>query len=114
MCEVLMTSRVVVCRWENLELTKVTEMVSRKSVAVNSQVVSQVYLKRGAHIPLCVSESDRSIYVLQGVLRMLVDDKEILVGEGEIIHIPARLTRQAEALDDTFAMEFINTSSATE
>ena len=45
---------------------------------------------------------------------MLVDDKEILVGEGEIIHIPARLTRQAEALDDTFAMEFINTSSATE
>ena len=109
-----MTSRVVVCRWENLELTKVTEMVSRKSVAANSQVVSQVYLKRGAHIPLCVSESDRSIYVLQGVLRMRVDDEEILVGEGEIIQISAQLTRQVEALDDTFAIEFASTGSATE
>ena len=107
-------SRVVVCRWENLELTKVTEMVSRKSVAANSQVVSQVYLKRGAHIPLCVSESDRSIYVLQGVLRMRVDNEEILVGEGEIIQISAQLTRQVEALDDTFAIEFASTGSATE
>lgn len=109
-----MTSRLVVSRWENLELIKVTEMVSRKIVAANNQVVSQVYLKRGAHIPSCVSKSDRSIYVLQGVLRMLVGDEEILVGEGEIIQIPALLTRQAEALDDTFAMEFTNTSSAIE
>ena len=109
-----MTSRVVVCRWENLELTKVTEMVSRKIVATNSQVVSQVYLKKGAHIPSCVSESDRSIYVLQGVLRMRVDDEEILVGEGEIIQISAQLTRQVEALDDTFAIEFSSTGSTTE
>ncbi len=109
-----MTSRVVVCRWENLELTKVTEMVSRKIVATNSQVVSQVYLKKGAHIPSCVSESDRSIYVLQGVLRMRVDDEDILVGEGEIIQISAQLTRQVEALDDTFAIEFSSTGSTTE
>ena len=109
-----MTSRVVVCRWENLELTKVTEMVSRKIVATNRQVVSQVYLKKGAHIPSCVSESDRSIYVLQGVLRMRVDDEEILVGEGEIIQISAQLTRQVEALDDTFAIEFSSTGSTTE
>ncbi len=109
-----MTSRVVVCRWENLELTKVTEMVSRKIVATNSQVVSQVYLKKGAQIPSCVSESDRSIYVLQGVLRMRVDDEEILVGEGEIIQISAQLTRQVEALDDTFAIEFASTGSTTE
>ena len=108
-----MTSRVVVCRWENLELTKVTEMVSRKIVATNSQVVSQVYLKRGAHIPSSVSQSNRSIYVLQGVLRMRVDNEEILVGEGEIIQISAQLTRQAEALDDTFAIEFANTGGAT-
>ena len=108
-----MMSRVVVCRWENLELSKVTEMVSRIFVSANSQVVSQLYLKRGTHIPSCVSESDRSIYVLQGVLRMRVDNEEILVGEGEIIQISAQLTRQAEALDDTFAIEFANTGSAT-
>ena len=107
-------SRVVVCRWENLELIKVTEMVSRKIVAANSQVVSQVYLKRGAHIPSSVSQSNRSIYVLQGGLRMRVDDEEILVGEGEIIQISAQLTRQVEALDDTFAIEFASTGSATE
>ncbi|GIT66872.1 MAG: hypothetical protein Ct9H300mP25_03440 [Acidobacteriota bacterium] len=57
-------------------------MVSRKIVAANSQVVSQVYLKRGALFPRCFSKH-RSIYVLQGVFRMRVDDEEILVGEGK-------------------------------
>ena len=45
---------------------------------------------------------------------MRVDDEEILVGEGEIIQISAQLTRQVEALDDTFAIEFASTGSATE
>ena len=73
-----MMSLVVVCRWENLELTKVTEMVSRKILEENRPVGSQDYLNRCAQKPSCGSQSDRSIYVLQGVLRMRVDDEEIL------------------------------------
>ena len=103
-----MTSRLVVRRWENLDLNKITEMVSRKIVSANSQVVSQVYIKKGAHIPSCISESDHSLYVLQGLLRMIVDGQEIVIGEGEIVQIPVRAKRQAEALDDTFAIEFVN------
>ena len=108
-----MASRLVVCRWENLDLNKITEMVSRKIVSANSQVVSQVYLKRGAHIPSCISESDYSLYVLQGLLRMTVDGQEIIIGEGEIVQIPTRAKRQAEALDDTYAIEFVNTDCDT-
>lgn len=103
-----MMSRLVVHRWENLDLHKITKMVSRKIVSANSQVVSQVYLKRGAHIPSYISEGDYSIYVLQGLLRMVVDGQEIVIGEGEIVQIPVRAIRQAEALADTFAIEFVN------
>ena len=108
-----MTSRLVVHRWENLDLNKITEMVSRKIVSANSQVVSQVYLKRGAHIPSYISEGDHSIYVLPGLIRMVVDGKEIVIGEGEIVQIPVCAIRQAEALDDTFAIEFVNSIRPT-
>ena len=108
-----MTSRLVVHRWENLDLNKITEMVSRKTVSANSQVVSQVYLKRGAHIPSYIPEGGYSIYVLQGLLRMVVDGQEIIIGEGEIIQIPVCAIRQAEALDDTFAIEFVNSIRPT-
>jgi quercetin dioxygenase-like cupin family protein len=44
-------------------------------------------------------------YVLQGSIRFLVDGEEIIVREGEVLHIPARAPHQAEALDDTFELD---------
>jgi quercetin dioxygenase-like cupin family protein len=43
--------------------------------------------------------------VLQGALRFLVDGEEIIVREGEVLHIPAHVPHQAEALDDTFELD---------
>jgi quercetin dioxygenase-like cupin family protein len=43
--------------------------------------------------------------VLQGALRALVDGEEITVREGEVLHVPAQVPHQAEALDDTFVLD---------
>jgi quercetin dioxygenase-like cupin family protein len=44
-------------------------------------------------------------YVLQGSLRCLVDGEEIIVREGEVLHVPAGVLHQAEALEDTFELD---------
>jgi quercetin dioxygenase-like cupin family protein len=44
-------------------------------------------------------------YVLQGSLRFLVAGEEIIVREGEVIHIPSGASHQAEALEDTFELD---------
>ena len=92
-------------RWDELSLEKVTEMVSRKIVAGERQTMAQVYLKRGAVVPIHAHESEQLTYVLQGALRFLVNGEEVVVQEGEVLHIPSNLPHQAEALDDTFELD---------
>ncbi len=92
-------------RWDEIALNKITEMVSQKVVAGEREMVAQIYLKRGALIPMHTHDSEQMTYILQGALRFLVDGEEIIVREGEVLHIPSRVPHQAEALDDTFELD---------
>ena len=103
-----MPQRTVVRRWDEIDHDKVTEMVSRKVVAGERQMLAQVYLKRGAHVPLHRHESEQLQYVLQGALRCRIDGEEMTVGEGEVAIIPAGARHQAEALVDTFALSMFS------
>ena len=99
-----MPSTAVVHRWAALDLEKVTELISRKIVSGERQMLVQVHLKRGAHVPVHRHESEQLQYVLEGALRCRVGEEEIVVREGEVLVIPAGVEHQAEALADTFAL----------
>lgn len=92
-------------RWDEIALEKVTEMVSRKVVTGDRGMLAQIYLKRGAVVPLHAHDSEQMTYVLQGALKFLIEGEETIVREGEVLHIPAGLPHQSEALDDTFELD---------
>ena len=92
-------------RWDEIALEKVTEMLSRKIVTGDREMLAQVYLKRGCIVPMHVHESEQMTYILQGALKFFIDGEEITVREGEVLHIPSRIPHQAEALDDTFSLD---------
>ena len=100
-----MSPNAVVHRWAALDLDKVTELISRKVVSGERQMLVQVYLKRGAHVPVHRHASEQLQYVLEGALRCVVGGEEIVVHEGEVLVIPAGVRHQAEALADTFALD---------
>ncbi len=95
-------------RWDEIELEKVTEMFSRKIVTGEREMVTQIYLKKGALVPLHSHEAEQMSYVLQGALRFLIRDEEVMVREGEILHIPSWVEHQAEALEDTFTLDIFS------
>jgi quercetin dioxygenase-like cupin family protein len=95
-------------RWDELALEKVTEMISRKIITGERAMVSQIYLKRGALVPMHSHESEQLCYVLQGVLKFLVGGEEVVVREGEVLVIPSWVEHQAEALDDTFNLDIFS------
>jgi len=64
-------------RWDEIALEKVTEMVSRKFVTGDRQTLAQIYLKRGAVVPMHTHESEQMTYVLQGTLKLLVAGEEV-------------------------------------
>ncbi len=92
-------------RWDEIALEKVTEMLSRKIVAGEREMLVQVYVKRGCLVPMHAHDSEQMTYVLQGSLRFLVGGEEITVREGEVLHIPSGMAHQSEALEDTFELE---------
>jgi quercetin dioxygenase-like cupin family protein len=92
-------------RWDEIALEKVTEMLSRKIVTGEREMLAQVYLKRGCLVPVHSHASEQMTYVLQGALRYLVAGEEITVREGEVLHIPSGVEHQAEALEDTFELD---------
>ena len=100
-----MARTVTLHRWDEIALEKVTEMISRKIVAGEREMMAQIYLKRGALVPIHTHESEQMTYILQGALRVQVDGEEIIVREGEVLHIPSRLPHQAEALEDTLELD---------
>ena len=92
-------------RWDEIALEKVTEMISRKIVSGEREMLAQIYLKRGALVPFHTHDSEQMTYILQGALRVQVEGEEIIVREGEVLHIPSRLPHQAEALEDTLELD---------
>ena len=92
-------------RWEEIALDKITEMISQKIIAGERQMLAQIYLKRGALVPMHAHESEQMTYILQGALKCLVGGEEVMVREGEGLHIPSGTPHQAEALEDTFELD---------
>ena len=92
-------------RWDDIPLEKITEMVSRKTLTGTREMLAQTYLKRGALVPVHAHDSEQMTYVLQGALRFGIGDEEIIVREGEVLHIPSGTPHQAEALEDTFELD---------
>ena len=92
-------------RWDEIALEKITEMISQKIVAGERQMLAQIYLKRGALVPMHSHESEQMTYILQGALKVVVGGEEITVREGEVLHIPSGVPHQAEALEDTFELD---------
>ncbi len=92
-------------RWDEIALEKVTEMISRKIVAGDRLMLAHVYLKRGALVPIHQHECEQVTYVLEGALRVQLDNEEITVREGEVLRVPGGVPHQAEALDDTLELD---------
>jgi quercetin dioxygenase-like cupin family protein len=92
-------------RWDEIALEKITEMISQKIVTGDREMLAQIYLKRGALVPMHSHESEQMTYILQGALRVIVDGEEMTVREGEVLHIPSGVPHQAEALEDTFELD---------
>ncbi len=92
-------------RWDEIALEKITEMLSRKIVSGDREMLVQSYLKRGCLVPRHAHDSEQMIYVLQGALKLVVGGEDIVVREGEVLHIPAGVEHQSEALEDTFELD---------
>jgi quercetin dioxygenase-like cupin family protein len=92
-------------RWDEIAPEKVTDMISRKIVTGEREMLAQVWLRKGAIVPMHDHVSEQLTYIFRGALKFIIGGEEFIVREGEVLHIPSSVPHQAEALDDTFELD---------
>jgi quercetin dioxygenase-like cupin family protein len=92
-------------RWDDIPREQVNEMLSRRLVSGEREMVAQVTMKEGCLVPEHAHESEQITYVLKGALRFRIQGKEIVVGENELLHIPSNVPHEAFALDETLELD---------
>ena len=103
-----MTQRIVLHRWDEVPLDKVTEMVACKAIGGARLTMTQAYFKKGARVPLHAHAGELLVYVLQGVVQVMAGADDVTVREGELLVVPPGVSHQSEALDDAFVLTVSN------
>jgi quercetin dioxygenase-like cupin family protein len=87
--------------WKTTEIEQLNDKLSRQMISGENATVSQLLLKRGATVPRHSHMNEQYSWIISGALKFVFDDREILVGEGEVLVIPANVPHSAVALEDT-------------
>ncbi len=92
-------------RWDDVAHENVTEMISRRIVWGEREMIAQISLKKGCLVPMHSHESEQLTYVMKGALKFRINGEEITVGPNEILHIPSNVPHEATALEETFEID---------
>src|ERR1700688_1387560 len=84
-----------------MEVEKLSDKISRQMVSGANATVSRLLLARGAVVPRHFHVNEQYSWIISGSLKFVFDDREVLVGAGEILLIPAHVAHSAVALEDT-------------
>ncbi len=87
--------------WQSIEVEQLSEKLTRQMISGENATLSQLVLKKGATVPRHSHMNEQYSWIVSGVLKFVFDDREILVGAGELILIPANVAHSAVALEDT-------------
>jgi quercetin dioxygenase-like cupin family protein len=91
--------------WKTTEIEKMNDKLSRQMISGENATISQLLLKKGASVPRHSHVNEQYSWIISGALKFVFDDREILVGEGEVLVIPANVAHSAVALEDTLDVD---------
>ncbi len=98
-------------RWDDMPKEHLSDSLSRRLITGDRMMLAHVYLNKGSIVPRHSHENEQITYILEGALRFWLGangEQEIIVRAGEVLHIPANLPHQAEALEDTLDVDIFS------
>jgi quercetin dioxygenase-like cupin family protein len=92
--------------WKTIEVEKMNDLLSRQMISGKNATISQLIMKRGATVPRHSHVNEQYSWILSGSVKFIFDDREILLGPGDVLLIPAHEPHSAVALEDTVDVDF--------
>jgi quercetin dioxygenase-like cupin family protein len=103
-----MSSTVRHFRWDDMPKEPVTDAISRRIITGDDMMIAHVYLNKGAVVPQHSHHNEQLTYILEGALHFWIGEdgaEEVIVGAGEVLHIPSNVPHRAKALEDTLDVD---------
>ncbi len=94
--------------WHTVELEDLNPLLQRQFVVGQAIMVARILMKKGCIVPLHSHHNEQFSYILAGALKFRIDGRDIVVKGGEVLTIPSNMPHQAEALEDTVAVDIFN------
>lgn len=91
--------------FETMPIEHLNPLIERQFVAGERSMLARLLLRKGCLVPLHSHENEQITYILEGALKFLLQDKEIVVRAGEVLVIPPHVPHSAEALEDTVDLD---------
>lgn len=94
--------------WSEMPAETVTSQLRRKIVTGEQAMIAQVFIDKGAIVPMHSHENEQFTYILEGALHFWLGadgEEELVVRAGELLHIPSNVPHKAQALEDTLDVD---------
>ena len=62
-------------RWDKMEKEKVTDVIHRKVITGDRSMVAQIFLKKGAKVPMHSHDNEQITYLLEGSLKFWMGEE---------------------------------------
>ena len=87
--------------WKSIEQEKLSDKISRQMIFGENAMLARILLSRGAIVPRHSHVNEQITWIISGALKLIFDDGERVLRDGEMLLIPANVPHAAEALEDT-------------
>src|SRR5947209_13976416 len=98
--------------WSAIVPEQLTPLIHRQFVSTDRVTVARFLLKKGMVVPEHSHENEQIAYVLEGALKFIFRDREVIVRGGEMLVIPANLPHAATALEDPIDLDIFDPARA--
>ena len=95
-------------RWEDIPREELNPLIGRRFINGTEMMIAHVYLAKGAVVPQHSHHNEQLTYILSGALHFWIGadrGREVIVREGEVLHLPSNVPHEARALEDTLDVD---------
>ena len=103
-----MDTKAKLYKWDNMPKEHLNDFIDRRIITGNEVMVTHVYLKKGAIVPMHAHSNEQITYILEGKMKFWIESEDaesILIGPGEVLTLPPNISHKAEAIEDTLDVD---------
>lgn len=87
-------------RWDEIETEKLNPLLERRFVSGENITFARFHLGKGCTIPQHSHVNEQFTFVVEGALKLIFPERDVVVRTGEMCCIPPHLPHAAEAVEE--------------